>query len=66
MFSRVPVLKSPLATGAAGKCCSLTGSLVLAEGIINYSLLLPVILPCCKPDLNCLFEISLSAHNFSF
>lgn len=58
MFFLVPVLINPLGTSAPGKCCSLTGSLVLTQHIIS-TLLLLVILPCCKPDLNWLFEISL-------
>lgn len=52
------MLISPLGTSAPGKCCSLTCSLILTEDI-NSSLLLPVILPCCMPDLSWLFEISL-------
>lgn len=57
-FFHVRVLISPLGTDAPGKCCSLTGSLVLTEAI-NSNLLLPVMLPWCKTDLNWLFEISL-------
>lgn len=42
VFFHLPELISPLGTCASGKCCSLTGSLVLTE-LINSSLLLAML-----------------------